>query len=118
MRKVKAEARREIDFSKAHRGPVIAPEPGKTKISIRLDNKVLEHFRKAVDAAGGGSYQGAINAALLAHIESASIETLLRNVIRDELGGQGRVAANRKKGRAVAKRPAASSARVRGGASS
>jgi len=35
---------RDIDFSQGKRGPVIAPEPGKTKISIRLDNVVLNHF--------------------------------------------------------------------------
>ena len=33
------------------------PEPGKTKISIRLDNTVLEYFRDVVDKAGGGNYR-------------------------------------------------------------
>jgi uncharacterized protein (DUF4415 family) len=32
----------------------VRPEPGKTKISIRLDNAVIEYFRNAVDQAGGG----------------------------------------------------------------
>jgi uncharacterized protein (DUF4415 family) len=39
-------------------------EPGKTKISIRLDNAVLEYFRGLVDKAGGGNYHTLINAAL------------------------------------------------------
>src|SRR5438309_10384648 len=52
MKKVAAERYRDIDFSRARRGPVVKPEPGKTKISIRLDNTVLEYFRSLVDNAG------------------------------------------------------------------
>jgi len=52
VRKVVAEKYREFDFSRGKRGPVVKPEPGKTKISIRLDTKVLEHFRDLVDKAG------------------------------------------------------------------
>ena len=37
MKKVAAEPYRDIDFSKAVRGPVIAAEPGKTKISFDAD---------------------------------------------------------------------------------
>jgi hypothetical protein len=46
MGKVVAEKHRNIDFSGARRGPVVKIEPGKTKISIRLDNTVLEYFRR------------------------------------------------------------------------
>jgi uncharacterized protein (DUF4415 family) len=46
----------------------VKPEPGKTKISIRLDNAVIEHFRSLVDKAGGGNYQTLINDALLEHV--------------------------------------------------
>jgi hypothetical protein len=56
-----AERYRDIDFSRGKRGPVIKPEPGKTKISIRLDNAVLEHFRDLVHKAGepgSGSHDG------------------------------------------------------------
>jgi len=45
------------DFSRAKRGAVVKLEPGKTKISIRIDNTVIEFFRAAVDRAGGGNYQ-------------------------------------------------------------
>jgi len=48
MKKVAAEKYRNIDFSGAKRGPVVKPEPGKTKISIRLDNTVLDYFRDLV----------------------------------------------------------------------
>jgi uncharacterized protein (DUF4415 family) len=57
MRKVVAEPYRDIDFSQAKRGPVAQAEPGKTKISIRLDNAVIEAFRELADQAGGGNYQ-------------------------------------------------------------
>jgi uncharacterized protein (DUF4415 family) len=54
MKKVAAEWKRPIDFSRAKRGAVVKSEPGKTKISIRLDNAVLEYFepRSTRPAAG------------------------------------------------------------------
>jgi len=57
MKRNEAEPYRDIDFSVGRSGPVIEPEPGKTKISIRLDNRVIEHFRALVERAGGGNYQ-------------------------------------------------------------
>ena len=57
MKKAVAEPYRDFDFSEAKRGPVIPPEPGKTKISIRIDNSVIEHFRAQVERAGSGNYQ-------------------------------------------------------------
>jgi hypothetical protein len=42
MKKTAAEPYRDIDFTHAKRGPVVPSEPGKTKISIRLDNRVLD----------------------------------------------------------------------------
>jgi uncharacterized protein (DUF4415 family) len=55
MKKVHAEKYRDIDFSRAKRGPVVPLEPGKTKISIRLDNRVLEHFRGIVGRPAAGT---------------------------------------------------------------
>jgi hypothetical protein len=46
--------RKEYDFSKAKRGAVI-PQKGKTRISIYIDDKILEKFRRRADAAGGGT---------------------------------------------------------------
>jgi|SRR6185436_14934645 len=85
MRKVTAEPYRDIDFSQAKRGPVVKAEPGKTKISIRLDNAVIEGFRKLADQAGGGNYQTLINDALVAHLHQHSMLEAVRQVVREEL---------------------------------
>ena len=85
MKKVAAEKRRYIDFSKAKRGPVVKPEPGKTKISIRLDNVVLDYFRDLVDRAGDGNYQTVINDVLLEHMHQQSTLDAVRQVVREEL---------------------------------
>ena len=56
--------RKEYDFSKGKRGPVVSAPTGKKRITIRLDDEVLEWFKKQVDDAGGGNYQTLINQAL------------------------------------------------------
>ena len=89
MKKIVAEKYREFDFSRAKRGPVIKPEPGKTKISIRLDNAVLDHFRVLVHKAGGGNYQTLINDALLEHIQRRSTLDAVRQVVRETLAPYG-----------------------------
>src|SRR5437899_6913232 len=89
MRRAVAEKYREIDFSPAKRGAVVKPEPGKTKISIRLDNTVLEYFRDVVDKAGGGNYQTLINDALLEHVHRRSTLDVVRQVVREELAPYG-----------------------------
>jgi uncharacterized protein (DUF4415 family) len=85
MRNVQAEPYRDINFSRGKRGVVVTPSPGKTKISIRLDNAVLDHFRTIVETAGGGNYQSLINDALAAHIHQQSLLAALRKVVREEL---------------------------------
>ena len=60
--------KREYDFSRGKRGPVLKPAPGKSRITIRLDNEVLDWFRAQAHAAGGGNYQSLINAALVEHV--------------------------------------------------
>jgi Uncharacterized protein conserved in bacteria len=79
--------KREYDFSKGRRGPVVAPEAGKTRITIRLDSDVLDWFREQVNQAGGGNYQTMINAALSEYVKNQTepIEKLLRRVVREEL---------------------------------
>lgn len=89
MKRVVAEKYRDVDFSRAKRGPVVKPEPGKTKISIRLDNAVLEHFRDLVDKAGGGNYQTLINDALIEHIQRRSTLDAVRQVVREALASYG-----------------------------
>ena len=79
--------RREYDFAKAKRGPVVPALKGKTRITIRLDDEIVNWFRDQVDRAGGGNYQSAINDALGQHIRRVQepLETTLRRVIREEL---------------------------------
>ena len=77
----------EYDFNKAKRGPVVSVPTSKTRITIRLDNDILEWFRDQVDRAGGGNYQSLINDALRQHLKDARepLEATLRRVIREEL---------------------------------
>jgi uncharacterized protein (DUF4415 family) len=89
MRTTAAEPYRNIDFSHAKRGSVVKQEPGKTKISIRLDNTVLEYFRAVVERASGGNYQSLINEALLSHIHQRSMLEAVRQVVKEELSGAG-----------------------------
>jgi uncharacterized protein (DUF4415 family) len=89
MKRVVAEKYRDIDFSRARRGAVVKVEPGKAKISIRLDNAVLEYFRGLVDKAGGGNYQTLINDALLEHIHRRSTLDFVRQAVREELAPYG-----------------------------
>ena len=89
MKKVAAERYRDIDFSRAKRGAIVKPAPGKTKISIRLDNTVLKYFRSLVDEAGGGNYQTLINDALLEHVHRRSTIDVVRQAVREELAPYG-----------------------------
>ena len=75
------------DFSKGKRGAVVPPDPNKTRITIRLDANIINHFKNLVDNAGGGNYQTLINDALREYIQAhdKSLENTLRMVIRDEL---------------------------------
>ena len=79
--------REEYDFSEGRRGPVIQPPPGKTRITIRLDDDILEWFRDQADAAGGANYQTLINQALRAYIDAQGelLEDRIREVVREEL---------------------------------
>lgn len=81
--------RKEYDFSKGKRGPVVSVPKGKTRITIRLDEDLLEWFKGQVHAAGGGNYQSLINAALRDHMKRKAepLEATLRRVLREELRG-------------------------------
>ena len=85
MKEATAEPYRDIDFSRAKRGAVIKPEPGKAKISIRLDNSVIEYFRGRVEASGGGNDQTLINDALVAYMHQNSMLDAVRQVVREEM---------------------------------
>lgn len=79
--------KREYDFHKARRGAVVSVPNGKTRITIRLDDEVLDWFRDQVERAGGGNYQTAINEVLRQHVRRVQepLEKTLRRVIREEL---------------------------------
>ena len=79
--------RKEYDFSKARRGAVVPVPPGKTRITIRIDDDILQWFKDQVHAACGGNYQTLLNAALREHVrkEREPLEETLRRVIREEL---------------------------------
>ncbi len=83
--------KKEYDFSKAKRGPVVPVDPGKTRITIRLDNAVMDWFRGQAHQAGGASYQRLINEALVRHMAASQepLEGTLRRVIREELRKAG-----------------------------
>lgn len=82
--------KKEYDFSKGRREPVVPIPAGKTRITIRIDDDVLDWFREQVNAAGGGNYQKLINLALREHISRRRepLETTLRRVLREELAPQ------------------------------
>jgi hypothetical protein len=66
---------------------VLHVPPGKTRITIRLDDDVIAWFHKQVNDAGGGNYQTLTNQALRRMIEAPAepIEATLRRVVREEL---------------------------------
>lgn len=74
------------DFSKGKRGAV-TPTVGKTRITIYLDDAVLDRF-KAQSVKSGKGYQTLINDALKAHLglsEQPVTQELVRKIVRDEL---------------------------------
>jgi uncharacterized protein (DUF4415 family) len=80
--------KKEYDFSKGKRGPVLPVPPGTKRVTIRLDKDILEWFFDQVDQAGGGNYQTMINDALRAFVKGKrqpTLEQTLRKVIREEL---------------------------------
>jgi hypothetical protein len=62
--------------------------PGKARITIRIDEDVLDWFRRKAGAEGGG-YQSLINRALREYLASEPLEATLRRVIREELARTG-----------------------------
>jgi hypothetical protein len=79
--------RNEYDFSKGKRGAVI-PSTGKTRITIYLDDDILDSFRQQAETKGLG-YQTLINEVLRTHLKELADRPLtendLRRVLREEL---------------------------------
>jgi hypothetical protein len=79
--------KREYDFSRGKRGPIAPVVKGKTRITIRVDDGILDWFRRQVHALGGGNYQTLMNDALKEHIgrQDNVLADTLRQVLREEL---------------------------------
>ncbi|MEY3580860.1 MAG: hypothetical protein RI984_1964 [Pseudomonadota bacterium] len=69
---------KEYDFSKGKRGAVIA-STGKTRITIMLDEDILEAFRKKAEESGRG-YQTMINETLRLALDPESAPVTLREL--------------------------------------
>ena len=87
--------RREYDFSRGKRGRIKPPEPeprSKTRITIRLDEDLVDHFLKEADAPGDAAgYQTLINETLRQHVEGKApkFEETLRRIVREEVRRAG-----------------------------
>ncbi|MDH5255765.1 MAG: BrnA antitoxin family protein [Gammaproteobacteria bacterium] len=76
----------EYDFSRGKRGAVI-PQRGKTRISIFIDNSVLDAFRARAEKSGSG-YQTLMNEALRKYLSEADqpvTAKVLRQILREEI---------------------------------
>jgi uncharacterized protein (DUF4415 family) len=82
--------RKEYDFSNAIQSPVIR-QNGKTRITIYLDNDIIEEFRSRSNTEGKG-YQTMVNEALREYLgggEKPVNAKTLRKIIREELRKTG-----------------------------
>jgi uncharacterized protein (DUF4415 family) len=78
--------KKEYDFTEGRRGAVVAPA-GKTRITIYLDDEIVQEFKKQAEKTGKG-YQTLINEALKAYLgkkERALTADLVRKIVREEL---------------------------------
>jgi uncharacterized protein (DUF4415 family) len=81
----------QYDFSKGKRGRIVPPEPepeGKTRITIRLDQDIIDRFFEMAEQSGGSiGYQTLINSALREYLDGKApkFEDALRRIIREEL---------------------------------
>ena len=87
--------KKEYDFSRGKRGRITPKEPeprGKTRITIRLDEDLVDHFLKEADDSDGAmGYQTLINEALRQHVEGKApkFEETLRRIVREEVRAAG-----------------------------
>ena len=84
--------RAEYDFSEGKRGALL-PAKAKTRITIYIDDSVLNEFRSRAERIGTG-YQTMMNEALRAFLEKNEkpvTAAMLRQIIREELPEKSRV---------------------------
>ena len=78
--------KKEYDFSKGRRGAVL-PAKGKTRITIYLDEAIVEAFKQRSEETGKG-YQTLINDALTAQLKAKDkglSPAIVRKIVREEL---------------------------------
>jgi uncharacterized protein (DUF4415 family) len=81
----------QYDISKGKRGRIVPPEPeprGKTRITIRLDEDLVDHFLQEAERSGSSTgYQTLINDALRQYVEGKApkLEDTLRRILREEI---------------------------------
>ena len=78
--------KKEYDFSKGRRGAVL-PATGKTRITIYLDDMVVQSFKQQSEQTGKG-YQTLINEALIAQLTAKDKplnQAAVRKIVREEL---------------------------------
>jgi uncharacterized protein (DUF4415 family) len=76
----------EYDFSRGKRGAVLSSR-GKTRITIYLDDAIVERFKAESQRTGKG-YQTLINEALARHVNAAEAPLTaseVRKIVREEL---------------------------------
>jgi hypothetical protein len=72
--------KRELDCSKARRGPLVPTDPHKTRVTVWLDTKLVDYLMSIVDRAGGGSYEDLINELLRQRISSHRSDAVSKNL--------------------------------------
>jgi uncharacterized protein (DUF4415 family) len=83
--------KQQYNFGKGKRGRILPAEPeqrGKTRITIRLDEDLVDHFLNEAEKSGGSTgYQTLINEALRQHVEGKApkLEETLRRIVREEI---------------------------------
>jgi uncharacterized protein (DUF4415 family) len=83
--------KQQYDFSRGKRGRVVPQEPkqiGKTRITIRIDDDIVDLFLKEAEASEGKiGYQTLINNALRQYMDgkAAKLEDTLRRIVREEM---------------------------------
>ena len=82
--------KKRYDFSKGKRGAVIVAT-GKTRITIYVDEAIIERFKAQSEKTGKG-YQTLINEALKSYVglaEEPITQELVRKIVREELAANG-----------------------------
>jgi uncharacterized protein (DUF4415 family) len=81
--------KKEYDFSQGQQGTVI-PTAGKTRITIYLDDQIVQRFKAQSEMTGKG-YQTLINEALNVYLgltEKPVTPEVIRMIVREELAAR------------------------------